>query len=53
MIYFDRIPHSANAHEVILAVNKMVDELNVVLNEIGEDNLSEELRKKIYKEKEE
>jgi hypothetical protein len=48
--YFDRIPHSANLHEVILAVNKMVDELNTVLTKLDEENLSEALRDKIYKE---
>ena len=52
MNIFDRIPHSANIHEVILAVNKMVDELNVVLSEIDEENLSEALRDKIYNKEE-
>lgn len=52
MKYFDKIPHSANLHEVILAVNKMVDELNIVLTEIDEENLSEALRDKIYNKEE-
>lgn len=48
----DKIPHSANLHEVILAVNKMVDELNTALTEIDEENLSEALRNKIYNKEE-
>ena len=47
---FEKIPSGAGADEIIRAVNRMADQLNTVLNDIDEENISDAVMAKINKE---
>ena len=49
-VVFEKIPSGADPEEVIRAHNRMVEQLNMVLGEIDEENISDTLMKKINKE---
>ena len=47
---FEKIPPGAGAEEIIKAHNRMAEQLNMVLNDIDEENLSDNVAAKINKE---
>lgn len=47
---FEKIPPGAGADEIIKAVNRMAEQLNTVLDNIDEENISDALLERIGKE---
>ena len=47
---FEKIPPGAGTGEIIRAVNRMAEQLNAVLDNIDEENISDAVMAKINKE---
>ncbi len=49
-VVFEKIPSGASTEEIIKAHNRMAEQLNMVLGEIDEENISDAVMAKINKE---